>query len=464
MTTSTSTTRRLTRERDGRPAAPVRIVHLGLGNFFRAHAAWYTEHAPDAAEWGIAAFTGRSPATAVALGAQDALYTLVVRGPEEATVEVVSSLSAVHAADDLGALRGYLARPQVAVVTLTVTESGYRRTSEGGLDVEASDVRADIDALRADPENGVVTTTPGRLVAGLLARRTAGAGPLAVVCNDNIPDNGAMVARVVSDLAVRVDPSLPGWVDEQVSFVTTMVDRITPRTTQSDRDEVAVATGLDDPETVPTEPFSEWVMAGAFPAGRPRWEAAGARVVAEVRPFEQRKLWLLNGSHSLMAYAGSILGHETVAEAIADPTVRDWVEEWWDVAVSHLTLPAADVEAYRAALLERFRNPSIRHQLAQIAADGSQKVAIRAVPVIRAELEQGRVTPGATRLVAAWVAHLRGLGAPVTDVRSSEIEDLASGSVPDAVEATLAWLGLDDPRLTTTVLAQVHDLEARAGA
>lgn len=453
---------RLSRQHAGRPAAPVRLVHLGVGNFFRAHAAWYTEHAPDADEWGIAAFTGRSAAVADALSAQDGLYTLLVRAEDGARPEVVSSLSAVHPGDDLKALRGYLADPAVAVVTSTVTEAGYKRAANGSLDLADKDVAADIAALQADPVTGVVVTTPGRLVAGLLARRASGAGGIAIVPTDNVPDNGEMAARVVGDLAAQVDSDLAAWIPENVSFVTTMVDRITPRTTDDDRAAVRDLTGFDDAAVVPTEPFSEWVLAGDFPGGRPAWDAAGARVVDDVRPFERRKLWLLNGSHSLMAYAGSALGHETVADAIADPVVRSWVDAWWDAAGRHLDLPADDVTGYRAALLERYRNPGIRHLLAQIAADGSQKVPIRAVPVIRAELERGVAAPGATLLVAAWVAHLRGLGAPVTDARADEVTALAAGSVEEAVQRTLAWLDLDDERLASVVAQQVHDLAARS--
>lgn len=453
--------RRLSRPQDGRPAAPVRMVHLGLGNFFRAHAAWYTDRATDAGEWGIAAFTGRSPATAVALAEQDGLYTLLVRGPEGPRPQVVSSLSAVHAADDLDALRGYLRRPEVGVVTLTVTEAGYRRDDGGGLDLAAQDVRADVAVLTAEPLRGIVTTTPGKLVAGLIARRAAGAGSIAIVPNDNVPENGAMVARVVADLTATVDPTLTDWIAGNVSFVTTMVDRITPGTTDDDREAVADLLGVEDPQVVPTEPFTEWVLAGDFPAGRPAWEGPGAQVVDDVQPFEQRKLWLLNGSHSLMAYAGSTLGHTTVAEAIVDPTVRGWVEEWWDAAARHLSLPAEDVTAYRTALLERFSNPNIRHLLAQIAADGSQKIPIRAVPVLEADLGEGRVDPGTTRLVAAWVVHLRGRGAPVADARADEALALAKGDVDEAVARTLAWLGVDSDEVRGSVARQVHELESR---
>jgi fructuronate reductase len=446
--------RRLERARDGRPAAPVRIVHLGLGNFFRAHAAWYTEHAPDRAEWGIAAFTGRSPAAAVALDAQDSLYTLLIRAGHGSRPEVISSLSAVHAAGDLIALRGYFASPELAVVTLTVTEAGYCRTGSGDLDTASPDVVADIAALRADPLAGTVTTTPGRLVAGLLVRRAVDAGSIAIVPNDNVSDNGEMAARVVGQLAAAVDDTLPGWIAEHVSFVTTMVDRITPRTTDEDRAEVSRQLGIDDPEAVPTEPFSEWVLAGDFPHGRPGWDGPGARFVDDVRPFEQRKLWLLNGSHSLMAYAGSIRGHETVSDAIADPVVRQWVQQWWDAASAHLSLPADDIATYRQALLDRYANANIRHLLAQIAADGSQKVPIRAVPVIRAGAD-----PGATRLVAAWIAHLRGHGAPVADVRSDVVIALADGPAAAAVTNVVEWLGLGDADIEVTVGKQLAELE-----
>lgn len=460
--------RRLSRSTDGRPAAPVRHVHLGVGNFFRAHAAWYTEHAPDADGWGIAAFTGRSPAVAEALAPQDGLYTLLIRGPEGNRPEVISSLSAVHAAEDLDALRHYFADPAVVIVTSTVTEAGYRRNASGGLDTTRPDVRDDIEALTADPASGTVTSTPGKLVAGLLARRAAGVGHIALVPNDNVPDNGEMVSRVVCDLARLVDESLVDWIDEHVSFVTTMVDRITPRTTEADREEVLRQTGIDDPETVPTEPFTEWVLAGGFPAGRTGWDASGARFVDDVRPFEQRKLWLLNGSHSLMAYAGSILGHETVADAIADPEVLGWVEQWWDTAGAHLSLPEDDVAAYRQALLDRYRNGQIRHLLAQIAADGSQKIPIRAVPVVRAELDEGRVAEGGTRILAAWLAHLRGHGAPVNDAHADEVTPLGQGSPVEAVRRTLTWLGLDpdaqDGRLAETVERQLTGFESRDGA
>ena len=181
------------------------------------------------------------------------------------------------------------------------------------------------------------------------------------------------------------------------------------------------ATGRDDRCPVVTEPFTEWVISGAFPAGRPRWEDAGATFADDITPFEHRKLWLLNGAHSLLAYAGSIRGHATVAEAAGDETCRAWVEQWWSEASPHLDQPAAELAAYRSALLERFGNARMHDRLDRIAADGSQKLPIRIVPVLRMERAAGRMPEGATRALAAWVCHLRGLGAPVSDARADEV-------------------------------------------
>jgi fructuronate reductase len=447
---------RLCRERDGRPAAPVRIAHLGPGNFFRAHQAWYTEHAPDAAEWGIAAFAGRRGAVARELAAQDGLYTLLVRAADGDRPEVVSAVAAVSA--ELDDWRRCFARPELALVTTTVTEAGYRRTPDGGLDTGDPEVAADIAALAAHGTDAEVVTAPGKLALGLAVRRAHDRPGLAVVPCDNVPDNGAMVARVVGELAAAVDPGLAAWISDHVAFVTTMVDRITPHTTDDDRAAVRERLGLDDPVPVVTEPYVEWVLAGEFPQGRPRWEDVGARFVDDIVPWEHRKLWLLNGSHSLMAYAGTLRGHETVEQAIADPVVRGWVEQWWDDAARHLPLPAEEITAYRAALLERYANPRIRHLLRQIAADGSQKVPIRILPTVRAELADGRVPTGAARVLAAWVCHLRGRGAPVADVAAEEFTALAAGEVDDAVRRVLARLGVEDARLDTAVTDLAREL------
>ena len=448
----------LSRDTYGKAVAPVRTVHLGLGNFFRAHSAWYTEHT--SSDWGIAAFSGRSDTHVAELAAQDCLYTLVVQGKDVQT-EVISSLSAVHTGHDLAAWRGYFASPDVTVVTLTITEAGYVRDSAGALDVENEAVAADIEALRSSPLSGTVTTAPGKLVAGLLARRDAGAGSITIVPCDNLVKSGEITRRVVEELGAAVDESLQSWIDENVGVVTTMVDRITPRPTDEDIATVTELTGVCDRAPVVTEPFTEWVIEGDFVAARPAWEESGATFVDDIVPFEHRKLWLLNGSHSLMAYAGPIMGRETVYEGITDPVLRDWVDEWWDAAVQHLPLPAEQIAAYRAALVERFENPSIKHLLSQIAADGSQKIPIRFVPTLKAELEKGVVNPGATRPIAAWVLHLRGYGpVPVNDFRADEVKALVVDDEAETVTNVLRWLGVDNEDVAATILRQMHEILA----
>ena len=428
----------------GRAAAPIRLVHLGLGNFFRAHQCWYTNHAADAAGWGIAAFTGKGASDVVDdLNTQDGLYTLVARATDRDRFEVLSSLSRAHLATDNDAWLRYFAAPELSVVTITVTEAGYLRATTGGLDWRRSEVQADIETLQNDL-TALVRTAPARLVAGLAARRRADAGPLALVPCDNMPGNGALVQRVVHDLAERIDADLASWLRDSVAVVTTMVDRITPRATADDVRAVIEATGFEDHRPVVTEPFHEWVLSGAFPAGRPSWQDAGATFTDDVTPYEHRKLWLLNGAHSLLAYAGSIRGHITVAEAVTDDTCRSWLEAWWTIASPHLHQPNAEVTAYRAALVERFANARMHDRLDRIAADGSQKLLIRILPVLRAERAANRLPEAATRVLAAWICHLRGLGAPVTDARAHEVVPLADGPLTQAVPRILEYL---DPAL-----------------
>ena len=447
-------------------APPVRHVHLGLGNFFRAHQAWYTTNAPDAAEWGIAAFTGRSTprsdALAAALAAQDGLYTLVTRAADGDRFDVVRSLARIHLVDEHHAWLGYFADPQVQIITTTVTEAGYMRGKDGGLDTARLEVAADIATLQGDLTAPVVTA-PAKLLAGFAARRAAGAGPLTMVPCDNLPGNGPAVSRVIGDLAKLVDPTLVEWIAANVFYVTTMVDRITPEPTAEDIAAAGVATGVDDHAAVVTEPFSEWVISGEFAGDRPRWEDSGATFTPDVEPFEDRKLWMLNGAHSMLAYAGSIRGHVTVADTMTDPTCLEWLDEWWEASSRHLSLPATTNDAYRVALIERFANPRLLHRLDQIAWDGSQKLPIRVLPTVRAERDAGRLPAGVLRTLAAWVLHLRGVGAKLTDARSAEFVPLATGDLPDAVRGVLKALAPDlagDAELVTALIAQAELLEA----
>ncbi len=445
---------------DGRRAAPVRLVHLGLGNFFRAHQAWYTEHAFDADDWGYAAFAGRSADLADRLAAQDSLYTLLERGSQRDSAEVIASVSEVHPGADHAGWLACVASPRVAAITVTVTEAGWCRGPDGGLDVSRPDVAADLARLR-DDISASVATAPARLVAGLAARRAADSGPLALVSCDNVPGNGELAGRVVADLARLVDCALVEWIGQSLTVVTTVVDRITPRTGSADIEAAARATGRSDEAPVVTEPFSEWVLAGELPAGRPRWEDAGAIFTDDVTGYEHRKLWLLNGAHSLLAYAGAALSHRTVAGAIGDDRCRGWVQQWWATAGPHVDQPTGEIATYQDALVERFANTKMHDELARIAEDGSQKLPIRVLPVLRAERAVGRLPTAATRIIAAWLCHLRGLGAPVHDIRADELVPLAAGPVADAARQVLDALDPElgaDTAVVAAVAEQCHEL------
>lgn len=404
--------------------APVRIVHLGLGHFFRAHQAWYTAHAADAAQWGIAAFTGRSVASAEALNRQDGLFTLVERGPDTDRLEVIGSVVEAVAGQDVPRLEALARDPQVAVITLTVTESGYRLTTAGLPDLDDADVRADLEALRAGASAAL--SVLGRLTTAFRARRDADAGPIAVVPCDNIPGNGEFVARGVIAFAERVDPTLAAWITANVSFVSTSVDRITPHTNEVPG--VVSSAGWLDDLTVITEPFSDWVLAGDFPAGRPDWESAGARFVDDIEPWENRKLWLLNGAHSLLTFAGMPRGLDTVAESIADPECRALVESFWDEAVACLPDGTEHVR-YRSQLIERFSNPRIVHRLAQIAAEATTKAEFRFAAVAERSIAAARDASASARALATWIAWLR-TDPGAVDARADAVAAAAASGDP----------------------------------
>lgn len=426
------------------PVAPVRIVHLGLGAFARAHQAWYTASVDVEGEWGIAAFTGRSRTVADLLAPQNGLYSVIVRSADRDDVEVVTSVVEVADGADVDRLVTLLSAPETAIVTLTITEPGYRLLADGSPDLGDTAVRADVEALRlllgddGDGVKGAVPTTAlGRLVLGLAARRAAGSSPIAVVPCDNMPDNGPFVRRGVVALALLADPALAGWIEAHVSFVSTSVDRITPKTTEADLEVVQRETGWIDETPVVTEPFHDWILSGDFPAGRPEWERAGARFVDDIEPFERRKLWLLNGAHSLLAYAGLRRGHETVAQAIADPELRRRVLDLWDETSRHLDGEQLDLDRYLPALLERFENARIEHRLAQIAQEAVAKLRVRAAPVALAEREAGRDASASATSIAAWIALVLD-GADLPDARADEVADAASA--PDPVGALVGLL------------------------
>lgn len=449
---STTDLPRLDRTLRTAPKAPVRIVHLGLGAFHRSHQAWYTQQAGDAAEWGIAAFTGRRPDAAVALAEQDGLYTLVERSDTGDSFTVVGSIVEAVDGADVERLAELVAAPGTSVVTLTITEAAYGLGADGRFNTAAPHVATDLALLGSS--SGIPATPLGRLVLALAARRDAGAGPVAVVCCDNLSNNGAVARQAVTGFARALDSGLAAWIDGNVSFVSTSVDRITPRITDEDIAEVQDACGYRDNSPVVAEPFSSWVLSGDFPAGRPRWDDAGALFVPDIEPYENRKLWLLNGAHSLLAYAGQLRGHSTVAEALSDPLCRQAVESFWDEAEANLPAGELQIPVYRAALLARFSNARIAHHLAQIAMDGSTKLRMRAVPVLKAERKAGRSGVGASSMIAAWIDY--SMSAAV--LQDPLAEAVATANLLTGTQRVRALLELVDGELAAD--AAVVDLVA----
>lgn len=448
------------------PRPPVRIVHLGLGAFHRAHQAWYTARAADASEWGIAAFTGRSPEAARVLAEQDGVYTLVERGPEADRFEVIGSIVETRDASETTALRRLVSDAGVTVVTLTVTEKGYRLGADGTLDLGDADVRADVVALQGAHTTGVLAdgvlrTMPGRLfwaLEGRFAERDDAV--IAVVSCDNLPGNGAAARAAIEGVAMAVNGFVPTWLDAGVDWIETSIDRITPRTTDADITAVAEVRGYLDRAPVVTEPFSSWILSGEFRAARPSWETAGAEFVDELAPFERRKLWMLNGAHSLLAYVGILRGHDTVAAAMSDPICASMVHDLWDL--DELILRTFDaelaVDAYRAALVARFENPAIVHQLRQIAADGSVKLRVRIADPVQHVRAAGGTGDAGLRVIATWIRFVRdehARGNAIDDVAADEIIRRAASE--DPVRALLSLISpelADDPHSLAQVRAQ----------
>ncbi|WP_203581702.1 mannitol dehydrogenase family protein [Microbacterium hibisci] len=426
------------------PAPPVRIVHMGLGGFHRAHQAWFTARAVDGAQWGIAAFTGRSADVATRLAPQDGLYTVVVRGAEADRFEVTGSIAEVHEASS-PRFAELVAASQTAVITLTITEAGYHLDAAGALDLGDPDVAHDVDALRS---GGTTVRTPiARLTHGLRLRHDQGAGPVAVVSCDNLPRNDRLVEDAVDRFAAACGWDAAAW---EVSFVATSVDRITPRTTPADTREVARETGWHDEGVVVTEPFADWTLSGDFPAGRPRWESAGARFVDDIEPYERRKLLVLNGGHLVLAFGGLLRGHATVSDAMGDSVCRGALERFWADAAAAV---GADIDTadYRRALTERFGNARIAHHLSQIAVDTATKLRLRIVPVLSAALADDRDPTAALDVLRDWAACLdAGLiepGRGPDELRADLITGLDAGVAATIVAAV-------DPTFHPTALAE----------
>ena len=430
-----------------RSALTAGIVHLGVGAFHRAHQAVYVDDIlasnPD---WAIVGASLRSSTAAEALNPQDGLYTLTVNGSSESRSRIVGSLiEVIDASVGSETILQRMADPATRIVSLTVTEKGYCiDPATGHLDQNHNDIAADMK-VPSRPRSA-----PGIVVEALRRRKAAGTGPFTVLCCDNLPENGQVICSAVLEMAALRDASLSVWIEQNVTFPSTMVDRIVPATTPEDADAISAETGMVDAAPVVTEPFSQWVVEDRFCAGRPPWEDAGVTFVEDVRPFEEMKLRMLNGSHSTLAYIGYLAGHETVADAIADPKLYALVHDMMTLEViPTLDMPhGVDLFAYRDALLHRFANRSLKHRTWQIAMDGSQKLPQRLLSTIRDRLAAGEPFERLACGVAGWMRYVTGtdMAGELIDVRDPLADELRAiggraGSSPDELVKAYAGVG-----------------------
>ncbi|ROR73114.1 mannitol dehydrogenase family protein [Bogoriella caseilytica] len=462
-------------------------VHLGVGAFHRAHQAVFTEDAMAAAGesgWGIHAVTQRSARVAEQLDPQDGLYGVLTcgldgAGEPERSLRIVGAVRAVSfPGEQTGEVLARLAAPTTHLVTLTVTEKGYRRSGDR-LDLRDEGVQADLAALREERRTGTAVETAagspiGMLARGLARRAHGAATPMSVVCCDNIVHNGPMVGRLVSEflLAAGADGAA-AWVADHVTFPATMVDRIVPATTAAERAAAEAISGLQDEGLVVAEPYRQWVIEDSFAGPRPAWERAGATLTSDVAPFEEAKLRILNGTHSYLAYRGALLGHATIAEAVTDAGLGAEVSAFidHDVIPTLTPPPGVDLGQYRDSVLERFANPALGHTTQQVAMDGSQKLPVRLLGTAADRLTAGAIPERTARAVAAWMVFVAraadGSSPLVLDDPQAEVLGAAVAGAASGAALADRLLDLEqifppalagDERFRSAVREQVTDL------
>lgn len=450
------------------PSGQIGIVHLGLGAFHRAHQAVYLERYRQRSgdnAWGVCSANLRASVGLVD-GLRDAGYRYQVAEYANSQTLTLREIGVIEdtlfsgrdAAGNWGrdreALLTRLAAPTTRIVSLTVTEKGYfLNPATGELRVDDPAVAGDI----ASPQQP--RTAPGLLVEALARRHAAGIEPFSVLSCDNMPYNGQRTRMAVVRLAEQRSIELAQWIAEQVAFPSSMVDRIVPAMTEADFERLAEL-GINDPNAVVCEAFSQWVVEDYFPTGRPEWEAEGVEMVSDVAPFETMKLRMLNGSHSLLAYLGALAGIETVFDGISHTPLRTLLRRYMlEEAAPTLEMPeGTDLVAYADSLLARFANDSLRHRLQQIAMDGSQKLPQRWLSGALERASAGLVSPCVALGMAAWIHYtagreLSGRLYTVDDPMAKQFAELHQTYGGDPVALVNAFLAIDEivpPALAAT--------------
>lgn len=414
------------------------VVHLGIGAFHRAHQAVVFDDALKSGDlrWGVLGASLRSPGVRDQLNPQDGLYTLVVRDGAEEHLRVIGAGRGVLVGpEDPAALVAAMADADVHIVTLTVTEKGYRLDpATGDLLLDDADVAADLAGI-ASPR-----TAPGFIVAALQARRAAGLKPFTVISCDNIPHNGKRIRAGVIAMARRTDPALAEWIEAEGAFPQTMIDRIVPATIPDDVARLSARLGVEDQGMVKAEPFTQWVIEDWFAGERPDFASLGVQLTDAVEPWEDAKLRLLNGAHSATAYLGALSGHEHVHEAVAVPAFRAFIDALWGEAQTTLNPPPElDLAAYRDELMARFSNSALMHRTRQIAMDGSQKLPQRLLAGMAERLAVGQGIEALALGVAAWMRWQEGVTESgevvlVDDPLAAKTAELIAASENDEAE------------------------------
>jgi mannitol 2-dehydrogenase len=443
-----------------RAGITVGIVHFGMGNFHRSHQAMYLDRLlrrGEARDWGICG-VGVLPVDARmrdALRSQDHEYTLIERHPDGSTpaIRIGSIVDYLFAPDELDAVLERLADPATRIVSLTITEGGYNISdTTGEFDVTNPGIVAD-----AQP-GAAPATVFGIVVAGLKLRRDRGVAPFTVMSCDNIEGNGHIAKSSFTAFARLVDPEFADWMSREVHFPNSMVDRITPVTTDDDRRWVLERFGIEDAWPVLSEDFVQWVLEDDFPLGRPPYEEVGVQLVKDVRPYELMKLRLLNASHQAMAYFGILDGFRFAHEAASDEQIIALLLGYMnDEATPTLEpVPGVDLDEYKAELIRRFANPYVRDTLGRLATDASDRIPKFLIPVVRARRADGHATPLSAAVVAAWVRYaeryVAGDDLPFLDRQEAAVREAVARQATDPVGflRNPDWFGelADDPGFT----------------
>jgi fructuronate reductase len=417
-----------------RDATRFGIVHIGPGAFHRAHQAWYVDtllHSDK--RWAISALSLKSTTLRDSLSDQQGLYTLVELGaaPRARIIGAIREL--LVGATDADAAFARLAARDTRLVSLTVTEKGYCLGAGNQLDLANADIAHDL-ANPAQPRS-----TIGWLVEALRRRRTSGVPPFTVLSCDNLPDNGKVLHRAIVAFARERDADLASWIEAEVVCPRTMVDSITPATDDALRKRALGLTGLVDEWPIQREPFTQWVIED-LPAMRDAdWRSVGVTLAKDVGVYDRAKLRLVNGPHSTLAYLGLLRGHESVADAMRDGQLAQFVELLMaeDLAPSLGESPGLDVAHYISAVLARYRNPGIRHLLSQIAWDGSKKLPVRLTVTVAEALRAGRPIHRLVVPLAAWmrfIARQAKAGIAIVDPEAARLATIGAACTGTASE------------------------------